>query len=82
MTQQQEKALAEKYGAASKADHMRGAGWKSFALKGRNIWQASRVGVGVFWVSSRLKDGYWQERMEHEQLQDAFDYAMNYPVLT
>jgi len=75
MTQQEEIALAEKYGATYEPDAKRGRGWMRFQLNGWEIWQFARSGKGVFWQCAQIINMHYSNHTPQDSLEEAFEFA-------
>ncbi len=67
MTQEEEKALAKKYKAASIEDYSRGPRWNKYFLDGWNIWMCSKG-----WAKAKLVNEHYTDHSYHSSLEEAF----------
>ena len=72
MTQEQEKALVQKFNSIGIAiteieDLCRGKGWNKYIVKGWEIWICSKG-----WAKAREVGGYYFDHTYHSSLEEAF----------
>ncbi len=75
MTQAQEAAIAQTYGATAMLDPHRGDKWCRYRLGDWTIWVSSWHRNGARWATALLVNDHYTEHAYHDTLEAAFQHV-------
>jgi hypothetical protein len=76
--QNEERILAEAYGAIPRPDRRRGTDWCKYELFGWTIWEIVAVRRGVhklMWQCARIRDNHWCDHSPQPTLTEALEFV-------